>query len=74
LTTIGYNHDCFTVVDDLEAEVHRLVATGIELRTTILDFRECKLVFLRGPEGITVELSEHYEPGATAQSHAISSQ
>ena len=57
LNTIGYNHVCFAV-DDLEGEVRRLVATGIETRTKVLDFRGRKLVFLRGPEGITVELSQ----------------
>ena len=57
LNTIGYNHVCFAV-EDLEGEVRRLVAAGIETRTRVLDFRGRKLVFLRGPEGITVELSE----------------
>ena len=60
LSTIGYNHVCFAV-DDLDAEVRRLVAAGIETRTKILDFHGRKLVFLRGPEGITVELAERYE-------------
>jgi len=57
LNTIGYNHVCFAV-EDLEGEVRRLVAAGIETRTKVLDFRGRKLVFLRGPEGITVELSQ----------------
>jgi catechol 2,3-dioxygenase-like lactoylglutathione lyase family enzyme len=61
-TTIGYNHVCFAV-DDLEAEVRRLVAAGTETRTKVLDFHERKHVFLRGPEGITVELSERYKTG-----------
>ena len=61
LNTIGYNHVCFAV-EDIEGEVRRLVATGIETRTKVLDFHGRKLVFLRGPEGITVELSERYEP------------
>lgn len=59
LSTLGYNHVCFAV-EDLEAEVRRLVASGIETRTKMLDFHGRKLVFLRGPEGITVELSERY--------------
>ena len=63
LTTLGFNHVCFSV-DDLQAEVRRLVAAGVETRSEVLDFHERKLVFLRGPEGITVELSERYEePG-----------
>jgi glutathione S-transferase len=57
LHTIGFNHVCFAV-DDLDAEVKRLRAAGVETRTDVLDFRGRKLVFLRGPEGITVELSE----------------
>ena len=57
LHTIGFNHLCFAV-DDLDAEVRRLRAAGVETRTDVLDFRGHKLVFLRGPEGITVELSE----------------
>jgi len=59
LHTIGFNHVCFAV-DDLDAELRRLRAAGIETRTDVLDFRGCKLVFLRGPEGITVELSQHH--------------
>ena len=62
LNTLGYNHVCFAV-EDLDAEVRRLVAAGVEPRTKVLDFHERKLVFLRGPEGITVELSERYQPG-----------
>lgn len=61
LKTIGFNHICFAV-DDLEGEVRRLVAAGVEPRTKVLDFHERKLVFLHGPEGITVELSERYKP------------
>ena len=57
LHALGYNHVCFAV-DDLDAEVRRLRAAGVETRTDVLDFRGHKLVFLRGPEGITVELSE----------------
>lgn len=59
LTTIGYNHVCFAV-DDLDAEVHRLAGEGIRTRTEVLDFHERKLVFLHGPEGITVELSQRH--------------
>ena len=57
LDTLGYNHVCFAV-EDLEDEVRRLIAAGIETRTEVLDFHGRKLVFLRGPEGITVELAE----------------
>jgi catechol 2,3-dioxygenase-like lactoylglutathione lyase family enzyme len=53
----GYNHICFAVTD-LEKEVKRLTSQGVSLRTEVLDFHARKLVFLSGPEGITVELAE----------------
>lgn len=53
----GYNHICFAVTD-LDAEVKRLVDHGVRLRNDVLDFHARKLVFLSGPEGITVELAE----------------
>jgi catechol 2,3-dioxygenase-like lactoylglutathione lyase family enzyme len=57
LTKLGFNHICFAV-DDMEAEVTRLKANGVRLRNEILDFHNRKLVFLDGPEGITVELAQ----------------
>ena len=57
LTKLGFNHVCFAV-DDLEAEVARLKAAGVRLRNEIMEFHGRKLVFLSGPEGVTVELSE----------------
>jgi catechol 2,3-dioxygenase-like lactoylglutathione lyase family enzyme len=57
LNKVGFNHICFTV-DDLEAEIARLTAAGVTLRNTMMDFHSRKLVFLNGPEGITVELAE----------------
>src|SRR5262245_31930480 len=57
LTKLGFNHVCFAV-DDLEAEVARLKAKGVQLRNEVMDFHDRKLVFLSGPEGITVELAE----------------
>lgn len=57
LTKNGYNHICFAV-DDLEAELARLGVQGIQSRNDIMDFHGRKLVFLRGPEDITVELAE----------------
>jgi len=53
----GFNHICFAVTD-LEAEVERLTSQGVRLRNDVLDFHARKLVFLSGPEGITVELAE----------------
>ena len=57
LTKLGFNHVCFAV-DDLEAEVARLTAKGVKLRNEVMHFHNRKLVFLAGPEGVTVELSE----------------
>jgi catechol 2,3-dioxygenase-like lactoylglutathione lyase family enzyme len=57
LDKVGYNHVCFAV-DDLEAEVARLRASGVRLRNDVMDFHSRKLVFLEGPEGVTVELAE----------------
>ncbi|EDY37477.1 glyoxalase family protein [Cyanobium sp. PCC 7001] len=57
LCRLGFNHICFAV-DDLEAEVARLTAKGVQLRNQMMTFNTRKLVFLSGPEGITVELAE----------------
>jgi len=48
---------CFAV-DDIEAEVRRLTASGIEMRNQIMQFHDRKLVFISGPEGITLELAQ----------------
>jgi len=53
----GYNRICFAV-KELEAEVKRLMSQGVSLRNEVMDFHARKLVFLSGPEGITVELAE----------------
>src|SRR5262249_22778279 len=57
LDRLGFNHICFAV-DDIEAEVAKLRANGVRTRNEIMDFHLRKLVFLEGPEGITVELSQ----------------
>src|ERR1700738_5622842 len=57
LHKIGMNHVCFAV-DDIEAEVAKLRAGGFKTRNEIMDFHSRKLVFLDGPEGVTVELSQ----------------
>ena len=57
LHKIGLNHVCFAV-DDIEAEVRRLRENGFETRNETLDFHSRKLVFLEGPEGVVIELSE----------------
>jgi catechol 2,3-dioxygenase-like lactoylglutathione lyase family enzyme len=57
LNKIGMNHICFAV-DDIEAEVSKLRANGFKTRNEIMDFHSRKLVFIDGPEGVTVELAE----------------
>ena len=57
LNKLGFNHVCFAV-EDIEAEVVKMRAAGFETRNEIMDFHARKLVFLAGPEGVTVELSE----------------
>jgi catechol 2,3-dioxygenase-like lactoylglutathione lyase family enzyme len=58
----GFNHVCLAV-QDLSAALARLREAGVETRSDVLDFRGCKLVFLRGPEGVCVELSERKVDG-----------
>ena len=57
LDRYGFNHVCFAV-DDLEATVAHLRAHGVETRNEIMDFHQRKLVFLWGPERITIELAQ----------------
>ncbi|HXW34765.1 MAG TPA: VOC family protein, partial [Acidimicrobiales bacterium] len=57
LSRTGFNHVCFRVTD-LDAEVTRLVAKGVELRNEPMIFHDRKLVFLRGPCDVVVELAE----------------
>lgn len=57
LHKIGMNHICFAV-DDVAAEVAKLRANGFKTRNEIMDFHSRKLVFIEGPEGVTVELAE----------------
>jgi catechol 2,3-dioxygenase-like lactoylglutathione lyase family enzyme len=66
LTKLGFNHVCFAV-DNLEAELARLKVKGVQLRNEVMVFQNRKLVFLSGPEGITVELAE-WSSVATTQS------
>ena len=57
LNKVGMNHVCFAV-DDVEEEVAKLKARGFATRNEIMDFHSRKLVFVDGPEGVTVELAE----------------
>lgn len=53
----GFNHICFAV-SDIEGMIATVTAAGIRLRNQPMVFHDRKLVFLEGPEGITVELAE----------------
>ena len=57
LNKLGFNHVCFTV-DDLDAEVAKLTAAGVRLRNKVMDFHNRKLVFVHGPEDVTIELAQ----------------
>ncbi len=57
LNKLGMNHICFAV-DDIKAEVARLRARGFRTRNEVMDFHSRKLIFVEGPEGVTVELSQ----------------
>jgi catechol 2,3-dioxygenase-like lactoylglutathione lyase family enzyme len=57
LNKLGMNHICFAV-DDIEAEVARLRGAGFRTRNAVMDFHARKLVFIEGPEGVTIELSQ----------------
>jgi catechol 2,3-dioxygenase-like lactoylglutathione lyase family enzyme len=57
LNKLGFNHVCF-VVDDIEAEVQRLSASGVQMRNEIMQFHDRKLVFITGPEGVTLEFAQ----------------
>ena len=57
LDRVGFNHICFAV-DDIEGVIAKAQAGGVRLRNELMVFHDRKLVFLEGPEGITVELAE----------------
>ena len=57
LHKIGLNHVCFAV-DDIHAVVATMKENGYRTRNDIMEFHERKLVFLVGPAGVTIELSQ----------------
>ncbi len=57
LARLGFNHVCFAV-DDLDEMLGRLRAAGVEIRSDVLEFHDRRLVFLVGPDRVTVELAE----------------
>lgn len=60
LHRLGFNHVCFAV-DDLEVEVAKLKAGGYRTRSEIMEFHARRLVFIEGPEGVTIELAQWRE-------------
>jgi catechol 2,3-dioxygenase-like lactoylglutathione lyase family enzyme len=55
--TLGVRHIAF-VVEDIEAVVAKLKEKGAETFSEIQDFGKYKLCYVRGPEGIILELAE----------------
>lgn len=59
---LGFNHLALRV-DDLAATTARLEASGVEALSDEMDYISRRLRFLRGPEGITIELVEWVDGG-----------
>jgi catechol 2,3-dioxygenase-like lactoylglutathione lyase family enzyme len=56
--TLGIRHIAF-VVDDIEATVAKLKKKGVEIFSEIQNYEDTyKLCYIRGPEGIILELAE----------------
>ena len=58
--TLGIRHIAFAV-EDIEAVVASLKDKGTEFFSEIQDLGGYKLCYVRGPEGIILELAEHIE-------------
>ncbi len=57
LARLGFNHVCFAV-DDLDDALARFAAAGVRTRNAVMEFHDRRLVFLVGPEDITIELAQ----------------
>jgi len=57
LRRTGYNHFAMRV-EDLDSEVKRLSEAGVVFKNNPVAFHNRKLVFLAGPEDVTLELVE----------------
>ncbi|HXW39426.1 MAG TPA: VOC family protein [Acidimicrobiales bacterium] len=57
LARLGFNHVCFAI-DDLDAALDRLRAAGVPVRNDVMAFHDRRLVFLVGPDDVTIELAE----------------
>ena len=64
LARTGFNHVCFRI-DDIDAMIEKLQAGGIGLRNEVMTFHDRRLVFLRGPGDITIELAQWLAPPTT---------
>ncbi len=61
LCRTGYNHLCFAV-KDLDEILAKLQAAGFKARSDVMEFNDRKLVFISGPEQITIELAQWTKP------------
>ncbi|TMV09562.1 glyoxalase [Ruegeria sediminis] len=57
LSAIGFNHFAFAV-DDLDKTLGALTDAGVEMRNKTMEFRDYRMAFVWGPEGLTFELVE----------------
>lgn len=57
LDKLGFNHICFAV-NDIGAMVENLRVNGVEVRGELKGFHDRHLVFVTGPDNITVELAQ----------------
>jgi catechol 2,3-dioxygenase-like lactoylglutathione lyase family enzyme len=62
LDRIGFNHICFSVAS-IEEVIAKVTAAGVRLKNQMMTFHDRRLVFLEGPEGITIELAEWIADG-----------
>jgi len=53
----GFNHLAFAV-EDMDEIITNLTSNGVKLRNDVMVYHDRKLVFVEGPEGITIELAE----------------
>jgi catechol 2,3-dioxygenase-like lactoylglutathione lyase family enzyme len=61
---LGFNHLAFRV-DDIEAATAHLVANGVTVLSDEMDYISRKLRLFEGPEGITIELVQRDDSGAS---------
>ncbi len=61
LARLGFNHVCFAVTD-LDATLERLADAGVVARNDVMEFHDRRLVFLVGPDEVTIELAEWADP------------